>query len=364
MNPASPAVLLLRYPLSRAMAPFQPLIQTLALTGAGGVLLVVIGSFVLAGGLARPISALDEAAQRLARGEEDASVTVDSRDEIARLAQSFNRMAGEIRDRESKMRRDAETLAVALDRAEAANRATNHFLANMSHEVRTPLNGVLGLSHVLATTVKDPTQQELIRQVIASAESLETLLSDILDAAKLGAGEVEIDVEPFPLGAAMRAAAGVWSKKAEAKGLVLGLDIAPEAERTVLGDPGRIRQIVDNLLGNAVKFTAKGEVRLTVTRGGGVARPRFRMEVTDTGVGFDPAMKDRLFQPFQQADGSATRRYGGTGLGLTISRGLAELMGGTLDGTPRPEGGSMFFLELPLEIVPAEGEQSQARAKA
>ncbi|HTI67259.1 MAG TPA: ATP-binding protein [Caulobacteraceae bacterium] len=363
LNPASPAVLLLRYPLARAMAPFEPLIRTLVLTGAGGVLLVVVGSFMLAGGLAKPITALDEAAQRLARGEEDAAVVVDGRDEIARLAESFNAMAAEIRDREAKMRRDAETLVVALDRAEAANRTTNQFLANMSHEVRTPLNGVLGLSHVLATTVKDPTQQELVAQVIASAETLETLLSDILDAAKLGARETEVRLEPFALDVCMRAIVAAWSGRAEKRGLRLVVDIAAGAERVVLGDPARLRQILDNLIGNAVKFTHQGEVRLTVRAGGQVARPRFRFEVSDTGVGFDLAMKERLFQPFQQGDSSATRRYGGTGLGLSISRGLAELMGGVLDGAPRSEGGSIFFLELPLALV-AGADLTQSRASA
>jgi signal transduction histidine kinase len=350
LGEATPVVLMLRYPLAKAMAPFQPLIQTLLLTGALGVILVIIGSFVLADGLTRPITALDEAARRLKRGE-DAAVSVNSRDEIARLADSFNSMASEIRDRETKMRRDAETLAVALDRAEAANRTTNEFLANMSHEVRTPLNGVLGLSQVLARTLKEPAQAELITAVIASAEQLESLLSDILDAAKLSAGQTEVRTEPFAIGAAVRAAGAAWARPAADKGLTLVMEAPPEADRVVMGDPTRLRQILDNLLSNAVKFTTAGEVRLSVAMLDPAAPLRFRLSVADSGVGFDPAMKERLFQPFQQADGSSTRRYGGTGLGLSISRGLAELMGGVLDGSPRPEGGSVFVLELPLPLA-------------
>jgi signal transduction histidine kinase len=234
----------------------------------------------------------------------------------------------------------------------------------MSHEVRTPLNGVLGLSHVLAATVQDPTQRELIRSVIASAESLEALLSDILDAARLGAGETEIRLERFALGDAGRSRAAAWRAKAAERGLALVLDLAPDADRDVLGDVERLSQILDNLLGNAVKFTSQGEVRLTVGVSGPPGLASFRFEVADTGIGFDPAMKQRLFQPFQQADGSSTRRHGGTGLGLSISRGLAELMGGALDGAPRPEGGSVFWLELPLSAAAEAGEALPARARA
>jgi signal transduction histidine kinase len=230
----------------------------------------------------------------------------------------------------------------------------------MSHELKTPLNGVLGMSHVLASIAKDPTQQELIKSVIASASGLEVLVSDILDAAKLGAGQTEINRVAFPLGGAMRALLNTWGEQAAQKTLVLAADLAPEVDQTVMGDPERLRQILDNLIGNAIKFTPKGEVRLTV-RPVGKSKSRFRFEVADTGVGFDPSMKERLFQKFQQADSSATRRYGGTGLGLAISRGLAELMGGTLDGDPRPEGGSLFVLELPLEAARA-AETRRARA--
>ena len=343
-----PVVLLLRYSLAKALAPFDPLIDALALTGALGVLVVVVGSFVLADSLARPIAALDEAARRLERGD-DAAVAVAGHDEIARLADSFNRMAAEIREREIKMRRDAETLAVALDRAEAANRTTNSFLANMSHEVRTPLNGVLGLSQVLVRTAKDPLQAELITSVIRSAESLETVLCDVLDAARLGAGQIEVRAEPFHIGEAVREATRSWAEQAQQRGLRLRLLVAAEAERHGLGDGERLRQILDALLSNAVKFTPHGEIRLEVSGDGA----RLRFAVSDTGVGFDPASKERLFQAFQQADVSSTRRFGGAGLGLRIARGLAELMGGSLDGCPRPEGGSTFTLELPLPAVAA-----------
>jgi signal transduction histidine kinase len=353
-----PAVLLLRYPLAQALAPFRALIESLFLTGGLGVLVVAVGSFLLAGSLTRPITALDEAARRLKHGE-DAAVRVTGADEIARLADSFNSMAAEIREREARMRQDAETLAVALDRAQAANRTTNAFLANMSHEVRTPLNGVIGLSQVLARTVKDAGQTELIGAVIRSAEALERVLSDILDAARLRGGEAEVRAEPFAIGETVCATAAVWSERAAERGLAFSSEVAPEAERVGLGDRDRIRQVLDALLSNAVKFTARGEVRIEVAATG----PKVRFAVSDTGMGFDPASKERLFQPFQQADGSSTRRFGGAGLGLSIARGLAELMGGSLDGAVRPEGGSVFTLELPLPSV-AETETGSEPAPA
>jgi signal transduction histidine kinase len=364
LGDSAPAVLMLRYPLAKAMAPFEPLIQTLLLTGALGVILVVIGSFLLAGSVTRPITALDEAARRLKAGE-DAAVTVKSRDEIAHLADSFNSMASEIRDREAKMLRDAETLAVALDRAQTANRATNEFLANMSHELRTPLNGVIGLTQVLAGMVQEPTQTKLINTVTDSARQLEVLLSDILDAAKLSAGQTEVTAEPFAIADLVRAVGESFTAAAAKKKLALMVDVPAGQAPVVMGDPARLRQILDNLISNAIKFTKTGEVRLGLVQVEDGGPPRFRLTVADTGVGFDPAQKERLFEKFQQADGSATRQYGGTGLGLSISRGLAELMGGTLDGEPRPEGGSIFTLDLRLPLaVRAQAETTSIRGAA
>ena len=358
LSEGAPVVLMLRYPLAKAMAPFQALIQTLFVTGALGVILVVIGSFVLADGLTRPITALDEAASRLKRGE-DAAVTVKSRDEIAHLAESFNSMAAEIRDREAKMLRDAETLAVALDRAETANRTTNEFLANMSHELRTPLNGVLGLGQVLVGMINEPRQAKLIATVMDSAKHLEILLSDILDAAKLSAGQTEVAAVPFAIAAAVRAVGDASSAAAARKGLALIVETPSGADPVVLGDPGRLHQILDNLVSNAIKFTGSGEVRLTLTELDPGETPRYRITVADTGMGFDPAQKERLFEKFQQADSSATRKFGGTGLGLSISRGLAELMGGTLDGDSSPGKGSTFTLELPLALASSRAAQAE-----
>jgi signal transduction histidine kinase len=328
--------LVLRYPMAKAMAPYRSIIDAVLLTAIVGAGLLIVGSAALARSVTQPISELDKAAQRLREGE-DATVHIGSKDEIGRLAESFNMMAAEIREREKR-------LAAALDRAESANRLTSEFLANMSHEIRTPLNGVLGLTQVMARTAREPAQKELTAAVMESASALERLLCDILEAAQLRSGAAELRPEPFRLDTALEAAAAPWRSAAYEKGLRFDLDLDPAVETTVVGDEARLRQVLAALLGNAVKFTREGRIGLTAAPCDG----GFRFEVWDTGAGVDPAHKDHLFAAFRQADGSSTRRHGGLGLGLSVAAGFVGLMGGRLDCEARPGGGSVFWLELPL----------------
>jgi signal transduction histidine kinase len=214
----------------------------------------------------------------------------------------------------------------------------------MSHEIRTPLNGVVGIASVLARSNLAPAHLEMVQVIESSAVTLERLLSDILDLAKVEAGHLGLEARPMHLGDAARSAAALSRLRADEKGLGLDLDIHPEAERWVLGDEVRVKQILVNLLNNAVKFTERGSVTLAISPAG----DRWRMEVRDTGVGFSPEVKARLFERFQQADGSTTRRYGGSGLGLSICHSLAELMGGSLDADSLPGEGAVFRLEIPL----------------
>ncbi len=224
----------------------------------------------------------------------------------------------------------------------------------MSHEIRTPLNGVIGVADLLARDSLTPHQSELVEMIRSSSASLNRLLSDILDLARIETGKLEITHEPFHLAEAVRSAAALFAIRAEEKGIAFKLQIDPAAEILVEGDPVRLKQILGNLMSNAIKFTEAGAVRVTVDRPGG-AGP-FRFVVRDSGPGFDEETRARLFHRFEQADGSITRRYGGSGLGLAICRELAELLGGELTCVSQPGDGACFTLELDL---PAAADQQR-----
>ena len=240
-------------------------------------------------------------------------------------------------------------LAQARARAEDLARTTTDFLANMSHEIRTPLNGVVAVADLLARSDLNPKEREMAEIIRASGDTLQRLLSDILDAARIESGKISIEDAPFHAGDMVRAVAGLWQLKCDEKGVRLNIEVAPEIDESVMGDLARVRQILTNLLSNAVKFTETGEIRLTAERiaGGGA-----RFSVADTGIGFAPTEKAKVLGRFEQADSSITRRYGGTGLGLSICCDLAVLMGGKLDCDAVPGKGARFWLDLPLE--PAE----------
>ena len=253
--------------------------------------------------------------------------------------------------------RSAGHLRLARHAADEASRSKSDFLANMSHEIRTPLNGVVAMADALARSDLGPREREMVDIVRSSSGTLERLLSDILDTAKIESGQIAVEPAPFQLADVVRETAALWRPKAETKGVRLEVDIPAGAERLVFGDVVRIRQILTNLVSNALKFTADGEVRLSVED---TSEGQVRFTVQDTGVGFEPDQKARIFGRFHQADGSITRRFGGTGLGLAISRDLAELMGGGLDCYSEPGVGSRFWFEMPLP--PAETVESATAA--
>ncbi|MFN3815190.1 ATP-binding protein [Brevundimonas sp.] len=257
------------------------------------------------------------------------------------------------------LKRDAEVLAAARDAAEAANRAKSEFLANMSHEIRTPLNGVIGVAQALSGTPMNDRQQEMLALIRSSGVTLQHLLSDILDLARVESGRLELRPEPFDLHKAVNEAAQLYSAQAEDKGLRFFVDSPAETRVWVDGDVVRLKQILTNLVSNAVKFTSQGFVSLTVSRGQGAdGAPVFRFMIEDTGIGFDSAARARLFSRFEQADGAITRKFGGTGLGLAICRELAGMMDGHLDCESEPGGGSTFILTLPLRVVAATVQEA------
>ena len=279
----------------------------------------------------------------------DERVKFKRNDELGETAAALNNLLDRVADRDTRLSAFIEELTLARDAAESATRAKSSFLANMSHEIRTPMNGVVGLIDLVKLEGLNDKQLTWITSMERSAEALLNVIDDILDFTKIESGKLNISPSDFELSPCIESVMDLFYEQATTRNIALTLTIDESAPTSLFTDQGRLRQILTNLIGNAFKFTTQGRIEVIV----GVAtigvRPSVRVTVSDTGIGIPKDQFDLVFARFQQIESGLTRRYGGAGLGLSICKELASLMGGTIDFESSETSGSQFWFDIPIE---------------